>query len=326
VGLGLSSCLIEAGASVQIVARPAAVTLLRAAGLRRGGIFGAFTAPPSAFACAATLDEILAQPAAPAEPPSQGVALADPFDFILICVKSFDTVAAARDLARHPALRAAPTSLVLCQNGWGNREAFLDECPGAPLYSARVITGFSRPRANEVEITVHADAMHLGALGSEPLVALEPLCAALIRGGLPCAVTPHIERDLWAKMLCNCSLNPLGALFDVPYGALAGSVPTRAIMNAVHEEIFRVLRAAGLRTHWPDAAAYQADFYARLVPATAAHCSSTLQDIRAGKRTEIEALSGAIVALARRHALPVPVNETLYQMVKYLEARATGQT
>lgn len=307
VGLGLASCLIQAGARVHILARAATVAALRVAGLRRSGIFGALEAPPGSFASYGRLDDI----------PSGTV-----FDTILICVKSFDTAVAALDLATHPALAGPRTHYVLCQNGWGNREAFLACCPGWPVYSARVITGFRRPRENWVEVTVHADDVHLGALGGEALAVLDPLCAALCAGGLPCRVTSRIGHDLWAKMLYNCSLNPLGAIFDAPYGALAAAEPARQMMDAIHEEIFAVLHAAGYQTHWPDARAYQACFYGQLVPATAAHFSSTLQDIRAGKRTEIDALSGAIVALGDRHGCAAPVNETFYRLIKFRESLA----
>jgi 2-dehydropantoate 2-reductase len=306
VGLGLASCLIKAGAEVHIVARAATARLLREEGLRRGGIFGDHAAPPGSFGASSGTRE---------------VPLGPPFDFILVCVKSFDTPAAAADLARAPALRGPHTRVILCQNGWGNRETFLAYLPGVPLYSARVITGFSRPRPNEVEITVHADPMHVGTLGGEPLAGVEPLCTAITAGGLPCEMTPWIGRDLWAKMLYNCSLNPLGAIFDVPYGALADSEYAREIMNAIHEEVFQVMRVTGHETHWADATAYQRAFYGHLVPSTAVHCSSTLQDIRAGKRTEIDALNGAIVTLGQRHRIAVPVNTTIYRMVKFQEAR-----
>lgn len=306
VGLGLASHLMQAGVEAHVVARAATAQRLRREGLRRSGLFGSFVAPPGSFGAYGALEQI------PVEAP---------FDYVLVCVKSFDTAAAAEALARRPELLGGAGRIVLCQNGWGNREAFQSRFPWPLLYSARVITGFSRPRENEVEVTVHADAMHVGTLGGAPLEGVAPLCAAIAAGGFPCEATPHIERDLWAKMLYNCALNPLGAIFDVPYGALAESAHTRRLMNTIHQEVYAVMRADGRQTHWTDAKAYQKVFYERLVPATAAHCSSTLQDIRAGKRTEIDALSGAIVELGRRYGVEVPVNAAVYDMVKFQEAR-----
>ena len=59
----------------------------------------------------------------------------------------------------------------------------------------------------------------------------------------------------------------------------------------------------------------------RMLPPTAAHRSSTLQDLQRGARTEIEYLNGAIVREGLRVGLPTPVNTTLYQLVRFLEAK-----
>ena len=74
---------------------------------------------------------------------------------------------------------------------------------------------------NEVEITVHADSIHIGSLFDGDLLCMEKLCELITKGDIPCEKTDSIEKDLWAKMLYNCALNPLGAILDVPYGVLA---------------------------------------------------------------------------------------------------------
>ncbi|MCI5142861.1 MAG: 2-dehydropantoate 2-reductase, partial [Candidatus Electrothrix sp. ATG1] len=130
-----------------------------------------------------------------------------------------------------------------------------------------------------------------------------------------------IARDLWAKMLFNCALNPLGAIFNVPYGALAEQENSRQIMDEVIQEVFKVMAAAGYSTHWGNAVEYLDAFYGTIVPLAAKHCSSTLQDIQAGKKTEIEALSGAVIGLGKEHGIAVPCNEMLYNMIRFMERR-----
>lgn len=250
------------------------------------------------------------------------IALGSPFDIVLVCVKSFDTAAAARDIRANARLLVTRAPIVLCQNGWGNREAFSAEYPEARLYQARIITGFIKSVENRVEITVHADAMHVGSLTGEPSSEIEWLCDSLSKGDLPTKPTDFIERDLWAKMLYNCALNPLSALFDVSYGVLAEYEETRAIMDSVHEEVFDVMRAIGYRTHWETLRAYSQAFYGQMVPSTAAHYASMLQDIRAGRRTEIDALNGAVVSEGLRCGVGVPANRMLYGMVRFREARS----
>ena len=123
-------------------------------------------------------------------------------------------------------------------------------------------------------------------------------------------------------MLYNCALNPLGAILGVSYGALADEPSTRTLMNQIVEEVFAVMSAAGYRTHWRQPQEFLDVFYGKLVPDTAGHKSSMLQDIAAGKRTEIEALNGAVLRLAREHGLEVPYNQAVYNLIKFIENSA----
>ena len=304
VGLGLGSFLLAGGAQVGFVGRAATVEALRRRGLERGGRFGALRAEPTEFAAAESLAAL----------PGAGC------DVVLVAAKSFDSCAAAADLAAHP--RALGDALVVvCQNGWGSAEAFAEALGEQRVYGARVITGFVRPEPHRVEVTAHAEPVAVGSLFGSPAERAEPLCAALRAGGLPAETTPRLAELLWAKLLYNGCLNALGALCGVPYGALAESPDTRALMGQVAEEIFRVMEAAGYRTRYPDAGAFLDALYAELLPPTAQHESSTLQDLRAGRRTEIEALNGAVVRLAEAHGIDVPVNRSLVTMIRGLEER-----
>jgi 2-dehydropantoate 2-reductase len=304
VGIGIASCLIRPGNRVDILARPETVTALRSSGLLRTGIFGRVQAKPQMFDCVTSLKE----------------ATGGPYDLVLVCTKSFDSAAAARDLAEQQDRIGPDARLVLLQNGWGNAEVFAVHFDTGRIYNARVITGFRRPRPNEVEITVHADAIHIGSLFAADLFPIEPLCEAIRVGGIPCTSTESIEKDLWAKMLYNCALNPLGAILGVPYGALAESNTTRTLMNWIVEEVFAVMTAAGYHTHWREPKQFLNAFYSRLVPDTARHKSSMLQDIAAGKRTEIDALNGAVIQLAQARGLAVPYNLTVYNLIRFLES------
>jgi 2-dehydropantoate 2-reductase len=308
VGLGLGSFLLAGGARVALLARPATAAALRGAGLERAGRFGSHRAAPGSFEVYEALAEL--------QPEGGG------FEFVLVATKSFDSEAAATDLAAHAHALGAGALVVVCQNGWGGAEPFARALGAPRVYGARVITGFVRPAPSRVEVTAHAEPVAVGSLFGAPAAAAEPLCAALRRGGLPAEVTECLAELLWAKLLYNGCLNPLGALCGVPYGALAESEEARALMGQVAEEIFRVMGAAGYRTRYPDAAAFLAALYRELLPPTARHESSTLQDLRAGRRTEIDALNGAVVRLAEAHGVDVPVNRALVEMIRKLEVRS----
>ncbi len=114
-------------------------------------------------------------------------------------------------------------------------------------------------------------------------------------------------------------MNPLGAILEVAYGELASDENCRKIMNAIVEEIFAVLAAIGQPTPWPDAEAYLNAFYDQMVPTTALHHASMLQDINRGRRTEIDALNGAVVALGEANGVDTPVNKTIVGVLKAKE-------
>ncbi|HOK67347.1 MAG TPA: 2-dehydropantoate 2-reductase [Anaerohalosphaeraceae bacterium] len=305
VGLGIASCLLKAGTPTTLLARPHTAGPLRQEGLVRKGIFGEAFFPPSAFRVYESPEEI------------SDIR----YDFILVCTKSSDTLSAAKNLSVHSKLLTPSGLIVLFQNGWGNAEIFSDFFPKETIYNARVITGFIRPKPNVVEITVHADAVHIGSLFGESAEPPTPLCRAISAGGIPCQTTTQIGKDLWAKMLYNCALNPLGAVLDVPYGKLAEHPSTRHIMDRLIEETFDVMLADGYSTHWENAEKFKSAFYNQMVPSTAAHRSSTLQDLKAGKKTEIEALTGAVLRLAQKHRRAVPCSAFLYHLIAFIESR-----
>jgi len=305
VGLGIASCLLARKVGVDIIARADTAAALNAEGVVRTGLFGDSGAAAGTFGSYTSLEDCRGQA----------------YDYVLVCTKSFDSAGAAQDLARHQDKIGDKAKLVLFQNGWGNAEVFCQYFESQRVYNARVITGFHRHRPNEVEITVHADAIHIGSLFSEDLAPIEPLCRAIRAGGIPCETTAEIEKDLWAKMLYNCALNPLGAVLRVPYGVLAAQTSTRQLMDHVAAEVFAVMEATGHHTHWRTCRDFLDVFYTRLVPDTAEHESSMLQDITAGKRTEIDALNGAVVRLAHERGVGVPYNCAVCNLVQFIEDR-----
>jgi 2-dehydropantoate 2-reductase len=305
VGLGIGSCLIKSKADVDIIARENTVLALRENGLIRTGILGDYRAEPAAFGSYISLNNI----------EEKG------YDYILVCTKSFDSMVAAKDLSEHNSLFGDKTNIVLFQNGWGNAEVFSTLFDRKKIYNARVITGFRRPKGNVVTITVHAAPIHIGSLFNEDLECIEELCQFIDKGGIPCEATSDIEKDLWTKMLYNCALNSLGAILDVPYGELAEQESSRIIMKGIVEEVFDVIHAAGYQTHWQRPQDFLEVFYKKLVPDTAEHKSSTLQDILAQKKTEIDALNGAVIKLAEKYNVNVPYNSAVYNIVKFIEAK-----
>jgi 2-dehydropantoate 2-reductase len=309
VGIGLASALARPGTELRIVGRdPETLRALASEGIDRSGLMGDISIAPDAL----RLDS---DPRTLAE---------EPPEWLLICTKAHASAAIAAALEPMAPSLSGRTRIVLCQNGWENEAPFLAFWQRERLFHARVITGFRRHRLHEVEITAHAAPIALGSLFGSPIDGLEDLASRISSGGIPAEVRVDMESILWAKMLYNCALNPLGALTNRRYGELAEAEPTREIMGKVVGEVFAVLERSGHRVDWPDAKAYLETFYADLIPPTAAHESSMLQDLRAGRPSEIESLCGAVERLGARHGVPTPVVSALAQLVRAAELASDG--
>lgn len=188
-----------------------------------------------------------------------------------------------------------------------------------------MITGFEIRQPGTVNITVTADDVHIGSCirGTIPPFA-ERLSDIINQAGLPCRAVNDIYQDLFAKLLYNCALNPLGAILGVHYGALGDNPETRKIMEQVIDETFAVIHGLGGTMPWPDGKSYRRIFYEKLLPMTYNHRPSMLQDLEQGKPTEIEALAGYVAEQGSKLSIPTPACSMLAGLVRFREQAGTG--
>jgi 2-dehydropantoate 2-reductase len=247
---------------------------------------------------------------------TDAAGLRGPFATVLLTVKSWDTDSMIRAVAPH---LAPDGHVVSMQNGLGNLER-IAAVVGAPrTLGARVIFGAEVVTPGRVRVTVEAAPVLVGS--PDPGDPARASAAAhwaseLAAAGISAEPTSALLAELWAKVFYNAALNPLGALLGVPYGWLAADADARGVMDGAIAEAFAVARAAGIALAWPDADAYRALFYARLVPSTARHRSSMLQDLERGRPTEIDAINGYVVARGAALGVPTPVNATLARAIR----------
>jgi 2-dehydropantoate 2-reductase len=305
VGQAVGGLLALGGCDVTMLLRPAAAEAIGRNGLRITGIFGEHVVPAGRISALTELPQRLTQSR-------------EPFDFVLLTVKSYDTAAA---IAKLRGIDDGHFVAVSLQNGYGNVEQLLEAFGPDRTLCGRVITGFVIPQPGTVQITVHADAVTVGRFDGTDSPAAARLAAALDSAGLPARASRQVQAELWAKILYNCALNPLGAILGVVYGKLAERAETRELMDRIIDEAYAVMEARNLPRLFATAADFRAAFYGRMVPPTAAHTPSMLQDLRAGKRTEIDALNGAVVRLGEGTSVNTPVNRAVCGMVKFLERK-----
>ncbi len=304
LGTVFGGFLAAAGHDVTLLGRAAHMEAIAASGLAVDGLFGAHRVPRVTVATR----------------PDQ---LRPSFDMVLLTVKSFDTAAM---LAAVAPLVAPSGCVVSLQNGLGNCERLHDTVGAARAVGARVIFGAAIAAPGSARVTVCAEPVAVGAVapGNAAAEAHARRVAALIGAtGIPIECVADVQPYLWAKVFYNAALNPLGALFGVPYGTLAEDADTRALMDDVIEEGYAVAAARGVTPRIAGAAAYRDAFYGHLVPSTAHHRSSMLQDLERGRPTEIEAINGCLWAFGRAAGVATPVNATLTRLIRWRE-RAGG--
>jgi 2-dehydropantoate 2-reductase len=297
VGSVIGGLLAARGWSVTLVGRAAHLDAIRRGGLRIEGLFGDHHV--RGLDC---VPDVL--------------ALRGTFTAVFLTVKSWDTAAMAFAVEK----RLAPDGHMLSlQNGLGNLERAAAIVGASRVLGGRVIFGAELVAPGRVRVTVEAAPVLIGSPDQRDttrVAAAARWAAALADAGIPARATDAITAELWAKALYNAALNPLGALLGVPYGHLAADPDTRAVMDGVLDEAVAVARAAGIVLPWQEAAAYRRHFYGALVPPTAGHRSSMLQDLERGRPTEIDAITGHLVREGARLGVRTPRNDTLARLIR----------
>lgn len=229
---------------------------------------------------------------------------------VLFCVKTLDTESAARALGPHLERGAILLSL---QNGVDNIER-IRAAAGLEALPAVVFVAASVPTPGRVKHVGRGDLV----LGHATRRAEVEALAQLFGGaGVPCRITENIEGELWAKLILNCGYNAISALGRSNYGRAAQNELTRELIRATAAEAVAVARAASVQLPPGD----MVEMTLKLADTMAQAVSSTAQDIARGKRTEIDALNGAIARRGAALGVPTPVNQTLHALVKLLEEK-----
>ena len=303
IGIALGASLGSNGVSVSYVATSRTGSKIEEGGVHRTGLFGSADVPAEQIKVYYDYADL----------PS------DAYDYVCICAKTMANEQISEALSTRRDCLKEDGIIVILQNGWGNDTPYLRFFDPSVVYNARVITGFERTSANVSNITVHTAPILIGSLHGYPKEKGARLAEVIDRSGIPSCTSDEIEKALWAKMLYNCTLNPLGAILKVAYGKLADCAATKATMDRLIAETFAVMDAAGYRTFWSTPEEYKAEFYGKLVPDTKAHFSSTYQDLEKHQKTEIETLTGTIIKIGEKYGVDTPTHKTIYEQIIFLE-------
>ena len=135
--------------------------------------------------------------------------------------------------------------------------------------------------------------------------------------GIHFRVTEHIREEIWSKFRLNVCNNLPQAILGAGVGCYRDSVHMKAISDGLRRELEAIATARGIDLRIADAVSHGC-----AVPATARY--STLQDLDAGRHTEIDMFSGALMRMGKELGIPTPYNEYTYHIIKAMEEKNDG--
>ena len=314
IGCYVGGCLTLAGREVTLLLRPALAETIARHGLRISDLDGA--------------DRVLA--------PSEVRLATDPAaafaeaDVVLVTVKSGATEAMAGLIAEHAASGATVVSL---QNGVGNVDVLLARLGGM----ARVVPGMVPFNVVQTLAQGQPVRVHRATSGTVQIGAgAAGLREALAVKGAAVAESRDMAGVLWGKLLLNLN-NALNALAGIPLAAELSDKRWRRLLARQIEEGLKVLEAAGIRPARIEGVPPGAiprilrlpNWLFRRVAASMLAIdpearSSMWEDLERRRPTEIGHLQGAILGLAAKTGVRVPLTERIVRLVKEAEAARAG--
>lgn len=239
-----------------------------------------------------------------------------PCDVVLVCVKGYHTDAAIRGALP---MVGEHTLVVSVQNGLGNLEAIADVV-GAPKVVGGITAHSGMPLGlNEVR--------YVGGLGA--LLVIGPFDGVrrprfnafidrLREAGLDVQTVDDINQVIWKKLIANVATNCVAALTGLTGGKAVVHEPSVQLICALAAELAQVAKAKGI--HIPELDEPGA-FALKAFAGTKDNRVSMLQDVEAGRPTEIGTLNEVIVREGRRLGVPTPYNEAVCWLVRGVEER-----
>lgn len=252
------------------------------------------------------------RPQITADPSRVGVC-----DVVAVCVKGYHTasaIASARPMI-------GPATMVLSvQNGLGNLE-IIAEAVGADRVVGGITahSGMGMGGLNEVRYVGGLGALlAVGPYTKNVPAAFGPFVETLTAAGLDIQVCDDIQRVMWKKLIANVSTNCVAAVTGLTGAQAVIHPPTVELIRNLCDELALVARAKGI--DFPELSDPCA-FALKAFASTKDNKVSMLQDVEAGRPTEIGSLNEVIVTEGRRLSIPTPYNEMMTHLVRGIEER-----
>jgi len=242
----------------------------------------------------------------------------DSAELVLLFTKAFHSAGA---LAGACAVIGPGTWVMTLQNGLGNVEVIRDYIGD----DTRIVVGTTTLPADRVgpgRVRTHGGGQtKIMAVAGGVTDRLRAIAAAFTACGLATEVSEDVFTSIWEKLAFNCAMNALAAVTGFTVGEMGRAAEGRAIVDRVATEVVTVARRKGIPADLERVRGVIAMAFREHTD----HKPSMLQDLLAGRPTEIDAINGAVVDEAAKLGMAVPgdvlTTATLCELVRLRERR-----
>lgn len=228
-------------------------------------------------------------------------------ELVLIFVKAVHTEHAMQN-AR--GLIGENTVILTLQNGLGNIEKLNAVAGKACVVAGTSGHGSTLLQAGRIRHAGIGNTV-IGEQNGAHSERIKTLAALFNHAGITTEISENITGLIWTKLIVNVGINALTALSGLRNGQLLDYPESQALMQSAIEEARNVAQAKGIRFEVEDLAEYTRNIALK----TAKNRSSMLQDVLAGRRTEISVINGAVAEQGERLGIAVPVNRILTDLL-----------
>jgi len=238
---------------------------------------------------------------------------AAPADLVIVAVKYQHLDDAIRDMKNRV---GAETMILSVMNGIESEERI-----GAVYGMDRVLycvsVGIDALRDGNRVIYTTQGKLFIGE-AANPVVTerVRRVQALFDRAGIVYETPPNMMRILWWKFMINVGINQASAVLRAPYAVFQAAGEARELMGAAMREVVLLAGKAGVDLSEADIGGFDPYLF-RLNPQGK---TSMLQDVEAGRKTEVEMFAGQVIELGRRYDTPTPVNQSLFAQIRKIES------
>lgn len=251
-------------------------------------------------------------------PAMQPEAVAAPMDLVLVALKHNQLKPMVPTLRK---LVGEETIFISVMNGLESEET-IATVYGKEHVLYAISLGIDAVREGNRITVVHPGTQYFGEMKNDTITPkVARVQEAFDRASIHAQTPPDMERMLWWKFLINVGVNQASAVLRAPYAVFHTNHDAQALMEELMTEVVALAQKKGVALTRQDIA----DWYPVLNSLAAEGKTSMLQDVEAGRKTEVEMFSGKVIELGKELNVPTPVNQTVYHILHVIEARQGGK-